>query len=137
MVYNANLVYSVTILYLSCLASHLLLSSNLFGQVCGNFKHIKNISYHRLSIEKRTCLKPAKAALGTALELVIYMLPSSASTQLNSTQPQLKLRLRLALIPPDPASHTPTHPPPGTVDSTLHDYSRQIQGCFKTKLLLL
>ena len=49
-----------------------------------------------------------------------------AQPQLNSTQPQLKLRLRLALIPPDPSTH-----PPGTVDSTLHDYSRQILGCFK------
>ena len=62
-----------------------------------------------------------------------------AQPQLNSTQPQLKLRLRLALMPPDPATHHPptTHHPPGTVDFTLHDYSRQIQGCFKTKLLLL
>ena len=52
-----------------------------------------------------------------------------AKLSLNSTQSQLKLRLRLALIPPDPATH-----PPGTVDSTLHDSSRQIQGCFKTTL---
>ena len=31
-----------------------------------------------------------------------------AQPQLNSTQPQLKLRVRLALIPPDPATHPPT-----------------------------
>ena len=34
-----------------------------------------------------------------------------AQPQLNSTQPELKLRLRLALFPSDPATHPPTHPP--------------------------
>ena len=63
-----------------------------------------------------------------------------AQQHLNSTQFQLKLRLRLALFPPDPPTRPPGHPP--TRDSRLHttllhDYSRLIQGCFNaTKKLL-
>ena len=53
-----------------------------------------------------------------------FPLYNIAMLSLNSTQPQLKLRLRLALFPPDP----PTHPF-RTVDSTLH-YFTIIQGCF-------
>ena len=45
-----------------------------------------------------------------------HLLPNSASTQLNSTQ--LQLRLRLALFPPDPATrHPPPTHTPGTVVS--------------------
>ena len=54
-----------------------------------------------------------------------------AQPQLNSTQPQLKLRMRLALFPPDP----PTHPF-RTVDSTLH-YFMIIQDLFKDASMLL
>ena len=45
--------------------------------------------------------------LGGMLMAIIgnYSLPSSASTQINSTQLQLKLRLRLALFPADPTTH--------------------------------
>ena len=57
-------------------------------------------------------------------------LPSSALTQLNSTQLQLKLRLRLALFPVDPATH-----PPGTVVSKTN--SRVLQEYFKTTLILV
>ena len=54
-----------------------------------------------------------------------------AQHHLNSTQPQLKLRMRLALFPPDP----PTHPF-RTVDSTLH-YFMIIQDLFKDASMLL
>ena len=45
-----------------------------------------------------------------------------AQPQLNSTQPQLKLRLRLTLFPPDPPTHPATHPAtrPPTRDSRLY-----------------
>ena len=54
-----------------------------------------------------------------ALNLLRVNPNCQAQPQLNSTQPQLKLRLRLALFPPDPTTHPPGHPP-GTVDCTLH-----------------
>ena len=51
-----------------------------------------------------------------------------AKLSLNSTQPQLKLKLRLALIHLiQPPTHPPTTHPPGTVDSTLHAYSRKFK----------
>lgn len=67
-----------------------------------------------------------------------------AQPQFNSTQPQLKLWLRLVLFPPDPPTHPPGHQPghpSGTVDSTLYyfmlikdlfmDPSRLLKSCFK------
>ena len=65
-------------------------------------------------------LKDRKVTVGCSLELI---LPSSASTQ-------LKLRLRLALFPVDPATH-----PPGTVVSETN--SRVFQDYFKTTLILV
>ena len=68
-----------------------------------------------------------------------------AQPQLDSTQSQLKLRLRLALFPADPPTHRPPsyppdHPatqPPGTVVSSLGvilTVSRPLDDHFKTTL---
>ena len=59
-----------------------------------------------------------------------------AQSQLNSTQPQLKLRLRLALFSADPTTHPATRPPRTVVSKAsvgvLLTVSRPLNDHFKT-----
>ena len=66
-----------------------------------------------------------------------FPLYNIAMRSLNSTQPQLKLRLRLALFLPGQATQPPTTQDCRFYTSLLHDYSRLIQGCLKTTKRLI
>ena len=72
-----------------------------------------------------------KNLLGVAFPLNPSSRPFyQAQPQLNSTQPQLKLRLRLALVPVGPATRPPNHPPGTVVSETT---SSIFQDYLKTK----
>ena len=52
------------------------------------------------------------------IQIIQIIIFCQAQPQYNSTQYQLKLRLRLALFPADPASHPPGHPARTVVSKT-------------------